>query len=200
MILHISGLFTHWQVHMVCFSETHPDPASQIYSDASLWPPPGSAVPASDVRGSCDPPQNVTKVLQGRVGCIPYAVLLFTCAWVDSEAEAAEVHSPLTSLTQHFCQWPCDEGQPADAMQAERVTKAFRLKSSSESWPEVQPQSKSNMNGLLAFVPGLCICDDGTGTSEDDEFRNIWIFWMRCATLWIYNSFSLINCLETTVS
>lgn len=40
MIPHISGLFTQWQVHMVCFSETHPDPTSQIYSYAFLFCPP----------------------------------------------------------------------------------------------------------------------------------------------------------------
>ena len=29
LILHISGLSTQWQVHMVCFSEMHPNPPSQ---------------------------------------------------------------------------------------------------------------------------------------------------------------------------
>lgn len=88
-------------------------------------------MPSSDVRGSCDPAQNMTKVLRGRMGCVPCAPFLFTCASVASDAEAAEVKSPLTSLTQHFSQWPCDEGGPADEMQPERVKKPFRLKNPS---------------------------------------------------------------------
>lgn len=125
------------------------------------------------------------------MGRVPCAMFLFTCACAASEAEAAEVKSPLTSLAQHFSQCPCDEGRPADEMQPERATETCRLKSpSAESWPEVQPQSQSNMNDLLAFslLPVSCIRDDGA-----DESRNIWTFWISGATVEIYNRAYLIR-------
>lgn len=40
LILHISGLSTQWQVHMVCFSEMHPDPTSQPHAFIHPHPPP----------------------------------------------------------------------------------------------------------------------------------------------------------------
>lgn len=45
LIPHISGLSTQWQVHMVCFSEIHPNSTSQphVFIRSRFFPPQGSA-------------------------------------------------------------------------------------------------------------------------------------------------------------
>ena len=40
LIPHISGLSTQWQVHMVCFSEMHPNPLPQPHVFICIHPPP----------------------------------------------------------------------------------------------------------------------------------------------------------------
>lgn len=79
LILHISGLSTQWQVHMVCFSEIHPNPTSELrlFICIHLFTHTSGSVSWSGevlrlqgingISGRCDHPLNITRLLRGRI-------------------------------------------------------------------------------------------------------------------------------------
>lgn len=140
----------------------------------------GPTVPSSDVRASCDPPQNMTKVLRGRIRRFPRATFLFTCACVSSDTEAAEVKSPLTSPVNSPVS-PCDKGRPAGTTEGCNQSEWWTLSHYRAHQQRADQRSNLTTNQTwmtcwLSFLYHIsCISDDCTSTSEDDESRNIWI-------------------------
>lgn len=79
--------------------------------------------PSLDVAFHCERPQNITKVLQGRIRCFPHTILVpWMCSYLlvsvvaclfSCNTEAVMIESPLTSLIKQSNQhlWPADTSE-----------------------------------------------------------------------------------------
>lgn len=196
MIPHISGLFTQWQVHMVCFSETHPDPTSRVHSlirVSSLVSPwggagegsQGPAVARSDDGGSCDSPQNTTKVLPGRVGCSCFVYSCFSGRGepsFDPPLFNSPVGVPGMRDGHGTTEMPPEQDVDIKELMASELTRG----STSDG---------SNMSDLLVFFLFHISCINGDGASTCEDSRNTWIScgWVICNRVWFMLSSSIEN-------
>lgn len=204
MIPHISGLFTQWQVHMVCFSETHPDSTLHVHSlirVSSLDSPWGRAVEGSqgpavaspDDGGSCDSPQNTTKVLPGRVRCSFFCLQLlqrqrWTLLWPPP--------SPCPTF-----QWVCLRWETGTAPQRCHENERWRRwdvdikELMASELTRGSTSDGSNMSDLLVSFLFHISCINGDGASTCEESRNIWISCglVICNRVWFMLSSSRKN-------